>query len=185
MPNRVPKVFKAYHTEEVEYICPIDEADFERARFDGTTRLSSWIPILVARISEEPGRRYICGDLPSSSLGDLVLNRRAKDAIGASLERYGEMLPLLCNDGEFWTLNVTCILDALDESKSVALKSSEEGRLLAISKYVFRADALCNAFLFKIPQNRQGRPLMTTPFVELIKSSGLTGLTFKQIWAPD
>ncbi len=125
------------------------------------------------------------GDLPSSSIGDLVLNRKAKDTIGAFLEQYGELLPLACDDGEFWTLNVTCMIDALDEAKSSVMRSNDPGRLLMIHKYVFRPETLENAVIFRIPQYARGSIFVTTPFVELIKSSGLTGLTFKQIWAPD
>lgn len=185
MKFKVPNVFKTYHTEEVEYISPINKTDYDQATFDGSSVAATWKPIRVMRVTKEEGRRYVPGDLPSSSLGDLVLNRKAKDKIGAFLEQYGELLPLACDDGEFWTLNVTCMIDALDESKSSVMRSKDPGRLLMIHKFTFRPEALENAVIFRLPQYARGSIFVTTPFVELIKSSGLTGLVFKQIWAPN
>lgn len=185
MKFKIPNVYKIIPAEDVELVSYVQGIDVDRTIFDGRSLQSTWEPIRVERITEDEGQKWIPGDLPGHNVGDLVLNRRAKDKIGAFLEQYGELLPLVCDDGEFWTLNVTCIIDALDEHQSVALKSSEPGRLLMISKYVFRPEALENAILFKIPQNRRGMPLVTTPFVELIKSYGLTGSVFKQIWAPN
>lgn len=183
--NSLLKVFKKRYSDEVEYLLPVDSADFDYSTFDGQSRAASWKPIRMKHVREgSRGERWIPGDFPAGSMGDLILNGRAKREIGSLLETYGELLPLIC-DEEYWTLNVTCIIDALDEPKSDVVCSSEPGRLLMIHKHVFRLDALNNAVVFKLPQWRRGPVFFTTPFVELIKQSGLTGLVFKQIWAPN
>ena len=181
----IPKVFEVYPIEGVELVCPIKPYDYENFVFDGSPRKVIWKPTRVEIVREDLGRKFVPGDLPSSSVGDLVVSRKAKDMIGAFLEQYGELLPLVCDDREFWTLNVTCMIDALDETKSVLHRSKQDGSILIISKYAFHPEALKTATIFRLPQYARGSFYVTTPFVELIKSSGLTGLTFKQIWAPD
>ena len=183
--SKIPAVFKVLHTEEVELISYINRDDLDRTIFDGRSLITGWEPIPIKRITEDEGQQWISGDFPSTEVGDLALNRKARDAIGRYLEPYGELLPLLCDDGEFWTLNVTCIIDALNEKRSVIHRSTQDGSILLIRKYIFRPDPLVGAFIFRLPQYARNCIFVTTPFVELIKSSGLTGLTFKQIWAPD
>jgi hypothetical protein len=185
MKFKVPSVFKIIPAEEVEMISYIRREDLDRTTFDGHSLGATWEPIRVERITEDQGQKWIPGDLPGHNVGDLVLNRKAKDKIGAFLEQYGELLPLACDDGEFWTLNVTCMIDALDESKSSVMRSKDPGRLLMIHKFAFRPEALESAVIFRLPQYARGSIFVATPFVELIKSSGLTGLVFKQIWAPN
>ncbi len=182
----VPKVFDIYPTEEHELILPIDDKDFERATFDGQSAATNWIPIHVKRVKDEVRKRKMLpGDFPGGGLGDLAMSKKAKETIGPFLKQYGELLPLACDDGEFWTLNVTCIIDALDETKSVLHRSKQDGSILIIAKYAFRPEALENAVIFRIPQYARGSIFVTTPFVELIKSTDLTGIVFKQIWAPN
>jgi hypothetical protein len=186
MTKKIPKVFRIYHTEEVEYLLPVNDADYEYSTFDGEPRAATWTPIRMKHVREgSRGEKWVSGDFPAGGMGDLILNYRAKDRVGMILERYGELLPLMCEEQEYWTLNVTCFIDALDESKSVVLRATDEDRILLIDKYAFRSEALENAMLFKLPQLRRGAFLVSEAFVELIKSSGLTGLAFKQIWAPN
>lgn len=182
----ITKVFRVYHTEEVEYLLPVNKADYDYSTFDGEPRAATWVPIQMKHVREgSRGEKWVFGDFPAGGVGDLILSQRAKNKIGMILERYGELLPLLCDDGEYWTFNVTCFIDALDEGKSVVLRATDEDRILLIDKYVFHGEALEDAMLFKIPQLRRGAFLASEKFVELIKCSGLTGLAFRQIWAPN
>jgi hypothetical protein len=52
----------------------------------------------------------------------LILSQVARDMLGEQLEAFGELLPLACDDGEFWTLNVTRLVDALDATGSELLR---------------------------------------------------------------
>ena len=115
----------------------------------------------------------------------MTLSRRAKERIGAYLEQFGELLPLACPDGEFWTLNVTKIIDALDEARSDVLRSAETGRILVVWKHVFRAEALGGAEVFRLPEAHSNLIYVTDAFAERLASSGLEGLTLVQLWAPN
>lgn len=113
----------------------------------------------------------------------LTVSRKAEDRIGPVLERYGELLPLACEDGEFWTLNVTCLLDALDLERSDVLRASDTGTVLMVRKHVFRAEKLHGAGLFKVPETElSGLIYFTSSIIDEISVFGLAGLGFKCVW---
>ncbi|WP_437738931.1 imm11 family protein [Sorangium sp. So ce1335] len=183
----IPRVYKFRYSEGFEWLLPVNDADFELLRFDGQRKSSSWRPIRMKRLKvTEQGRPLEPSDFPACSGGDvLILDRAARDRIGWHLERYGELLPLLCDGGDFWALNVTRLVDALDENNSELLRASDTGAILMVRKHAFRAAALERAELFKVPQMVCGLIYVTDPFVELVRASGLKGLDFVQVWSPN
>ena len=112
------------------------------------------------------------------------MTETAKARIGSLLQRYGEFLPLSCNDGRFWTFHVTHFVDALDENKSALERASDDPRVtITIHRHAFRPERLTANWMFQLPQWRGRGPIyVTDPFVDLIKASGLTGLEFKRVW---
>lgn len=182
----IPKVFKVWPDEGFELLLPVEKDDHERSTFNGQPLTGAWTPMRVKRVREgKSGSIRKIGDFSKGSIGDLVLTGHAKMKVGTIFEQYGELLPLACDEGEYWTLNVTYFIDALDEERSVVLRAPDENRILLVDKYVFDGRTLENAMLFKIPQLRRGAFFVTDPFVKMIRSTGLVGLTFEQIWAPN
>jgi hypothetical protein len=76
----------------------------------------------------------------------------------------------------------THLIDALDEDASELCRASDTGKILMMKKHVFRPATLEGAVLFKLAQVRRGPIFVTDSFIEMIKASGLTGLTFKRLW---
>lgn len=184
---RMKKVYKLRYGEGFEWLLPVNQADFDLLRFDGQPRSGSWKPVEMRRlkVSEQGNPLQPC-DFPACSGGDmLIMSRAAREKIGSCLEQYGELLPLSCDEGEFWALNVTKLLSVLDESSSQLLRASDTGAILMIRKYSFRHADLGQADLFKLSQTIRGLIYVTDNFVELIKWSGLTGLEFVLVWAPN
>ena len=109
---------------------------------------------------------------------------RARQETGSYLEKYGEFLPLICDEGNYWTFHVTHFVDALDEKASEILRATDDPSLvLMIHKHVFRPEKLKGNLMFKLPQSRGRGPFyVTDPFVDLIRASGLTGIEFKRVW---
>lgn len=181
-----PKVYKLRHSEGFEWLLPANDAEFDLLRFDGQVKVNSWRPVRMKRLKvTEQGQPLESSDFPACSGGDmLVLSRAARERIGGQLERHGELLPLVCDDGDFWVLNVTRLVDALDESNSQLLRASDTGAILMVRKYAFHAPALAQAELFKLPQMVRGLIYVTDPFIDLVRASGLRGIEFVQVWAP-
>jgi hypothetical protein len=112
------------------------------------------------------------------------LSEAAKNKVGSFIEKYGEFLPLECDEGHFWAFHVTHFLDALNERASDVLRSPDEPNVvLMIHKHVFHPDRLTSSWMFKLPRSRgRDRIYVTEPFVNLIRTSGLTGLYFRKVW---
>ena len=180
-------VYRLNYGEEFEWLLPVSNKDYDLFDFDGTARAASWKPVQMERLKvSDRGRRLKPADLPAGATGSIMLlGRRAKERIGSYLERYGELLPLACDDGEFWVLNVTAIADALDEKATQEiLRSSETGRILMLTRPAFRASRLVHE-VFKLPDPVPSSIYVTTPCVERFRAAGLTGPEFVPIWAPN
>ncbi|MGO8997390.1 MAG: imm11 family protein [Polyangiaceae bacterium] len=181
------KVYKLRFGEEYEWLLPVQDRDFERLRFDGRPRASSWVPVEMKRLSvSERGRRLTAGDLYACSGGEtLVFGDGARQSLGPELERYGEVLPLSCEGRPFWTLNVTSFVDALDERASQVVRASDTGGILMIRRYAFKAASLGRAGLFNLPQTPRGPIYATDSFADKLNERKLVGLELVQVWAPD
>ncbi|WP_394828803.1 imm11 family protein [Pendulispora albinea] len=165
----------------------MDESDFDLLRFNGRPRAEDWRPVNMTRLKVwDDGRRLKPSDFPSCSGGDMmILSQNAKEVLGSYLAQYGELLPLACNDGEFWTLNVTTFVDALDEEATQAVRASDSGRILLIRKHAFNSAALRDAGLFKLPQTPRGLIYATESFAQELRRHSLLGLELEPIWAPN
>ena len=97
------------------------------------------------------------------------------------LSEYGEILPLTCKESELWIFNPTRKLEALDEKKST-VQRFDNGRIFMIERYVFHADVVWGAHIFKIPQLRASPIFVSQHVVDAWKTAGLTGLDFDRVW---
>jgi hypothetical protein len=183
--DKVTNVYKIQHAEGYESLLPVDPGEYDRLIFDSRARARNWHPIRMRRVKYDLGRSLNPCDFPGGSGGgSLQMTQRARDRIGCYLERYGEFLPLQCDDGDFCTFHVTHFVDALDEPTSDVLRSPDEPNVvLMINKHVFRPDKLTGDWMFKLPQSRgRGAFYVTDPFVNMIRASGLTGIDFRRVW---
>jgi hypothetical protein len=183
--NGVTNVYRIRHCDGCQYMLPIDSNDYDSLIFDGRPRASSWNPIRMRTLKCVDDQSQRPCDFPNGSTGShLIFSKTAKDKIGSHLNKYGEFLPLRCEEGHFWAFHVTHFVDALDEDASDLLRSSETPKVvLMIHKHVFRPEKLTADWMFKLPQSRgRGRFYVTDPFVDLIRASGLTGIEFERVW---
>jgi Immunity protein family (Imm11) len=112
------------------------------------------------------------------------MTEAAKLKIGSLLQRYGEFLPLSCDDGWFRAFHVTHFVDALDENASEIEHASDDPTfVIGVRRHSFRSERLTPDWMFLLLQFRgHGPTYVTTPFVNMIRDSHLTGLEFKQVW---
>ncbi len=177
----IHKIYKTQPAEGFEWVHPVAQSDYELFRFDGTPRVTRWFPVKVERSTHDENRKRLePGDFPPGC--GFVVSRAAKEYLGPCLEAAGELLPLDCPDGEFWTLNVTRLVDALDEEGSEVLRSTETGRILMVHRPRFHASRL-GPEIFKLPQTPRSAIYVSEEFVKKVKTSPLKGLDFKLVWA--
>ena len=149
--------------------------------------LDTWIPLPVMR-------NYSVKDNLTKPLGDrvgidayvdpMVFSRRALDVLLPHIGDLGQVLPLAFEEAEYSFFNVTNVVKALDESAS-ELKYFPDGGFHRVLRYSFKPESVRDQWLFKIPQQPGGFAFVTDQFVDLVKSSGLTGFKFKPLWSDE
>ena len=164
-------------------IVPVNESDWEYFEpLDGRPVRGQWRPVPVEFLREKPRDwKKPKGDFPSLATHVPVFSRRALDELREFLEPSGELLPLVCDEGDYWAHNVTLVLDALDVGAS-AVRRFSSGRVMDIDTYVFRADRLENAVVFKLPETTRMDVFVTRSFVDRVGMSGLEGFLFLPVW---
>ena len=167
--------------DRFQWLTMADERDFDvEALFQGGSVGSTWTPKRVIPLVEKEMPTAPLSDYPV--LGTIpTFSRRAVDALRATLERKGELLPLVSDVGEFYAFNVTNVVDALDQEQSKLVRFQSSGRVMSITPYAFRQEVRSDQMIFKLPQTLRGRPLVTQTFADVAKLAGLTGLLFDRL----
>jgi hypothetical protein len=149
----------------------------------GRPLLKEWTPIRVRLVETNDNGKPLKGsDSPSYTPGQIVLSRTARSVMEPHIKEIGEILPLDCETADYFLLNVTPPIDALDVANS-RLKRYSSGEIMHISDYSFIANRLVNQLFFKLSCFAYSPVYMTDTAVNIWKKSGLRGLDFKQIWA--
>lgn len=139
-------------------------------------------PVMSFIGEEEDGTKRQKSDAPWCLHTILVLRERVLPSLRPLLERYGEILPVSCEE-PVSLFNATTIIDGLDEERSTIARFTD-GEVLAIERHVFRPDAVGDAGIFKLPGRSSGiylRETMVRRFGEL----GLRGVVFDMVWADE
>jgi hypothetical protein len=154
------------------------------AVMQGRSASAHWTTPAVASLELDfDGRTLPLPDFPVFSTS-AVFSRRAVDALLDLLIENGEILPLECEEGEFFVFNITRELDALDEATSELRRfgRSGRGRVKRIVRHAFVPERL-TASIFRIPQ-KPLRVYVTQGFVDRVEAAGLTGFDFSYVWPP-
>ena len=114
-------------------------------------------------------------------MGAMVFSVRAVNALRGLLRENGEILPLCCSEGEYCMFNLTTSIDALDESNSEVERFKTDGSIMKINKYIFFADRLHGATIFKIQQSK-AKVFVTNNFRKIVFDNGLQGFDFVNVW---
>jgi hypothetical protein len=158
----------------------------QRAGFRGEPLGSELlIPYRVVRSAGYPGE-------DTAPLGDrqgigyyvdpMVLSRRALDVLLPRIGHLVQLVPLQFNEGEYAAINITHVIDALDEARSDIERFPSSGRISRILRHAFKPDRVKDELIFKIPQTPR-RAFVTDRFVKLVNDAGLTGFAFEPIWS--
>lgn len=179
------KVFRLYPIGEYEDAGPINSDDFDQLEaLDGTPKAADWSPIAFEILTEDgdSGAPLSRADVPWLGSFTLILRDKAIDTAGPIVAPFGELLPVECETAKLVMFNATEVLDALDEDASEIERFRSSGRIMSIENHVFRADAIPERAVFKIPQSRKGQVFYTEAVVNDLKALGLTGIDFTTVW---
>jgi len=162
-------------SEGQEWVLPVDD-DYYEAFFglDGRS-LEGWEPPVMRRV-EEGARLY--SDFPWLGEHAPLLRQPAVETLAAALRPYGELVAL--RGEKVWLLNVTNVIDALDEAHSQIVRF-DGGDILAIERYAFDAAKIGAAEVFKLPM-RASPVFVNNVFVERVRKAGLRNVSFEPVW---
>jgi hypothetical protein len=148
----------------------------------GLPAAEHWTAPSVATLELDfDGRTLPISDFPVFTTS-AAFSKRAVDVLLDLLIENGEILPLECDEGDFFVYNVTQVLDALDEGASELRRFGRggRGRVKQIVRHEFVPDRV-TASIFRIPQ-KPLRVYVTQQFVDRVEGAGLTGFSFSQVW---
>lgn len=142
--------------------------------FTGKSMIEHWHPIEVNFESEA---RKIPGDFPSIGGLPPVFSHKAIAVLGQLINESVEILSLKPFSLNLYAVNVTQVIDCLDESKS-KIKRFSDGGIMRIEKYIFHDNCIGHANIFKIPQQLRGRIYVSHTFKMAVEENNLKGLIF-------
>jgi len=159
-------------------LAPVDENDWEKFNFDGTSIKCNWSKIKVKTLQEVQ-----FSDFPSLIPGVPVFSKNALKCLGDLISESVEVLPLLHEKEEFYAINVIRVLDCVDYEKSEYKKFASSGRIMRFTKYEFYKERIINIPIFKIVDEPSKRPFVSDAFRNCVLENGLKGFEFKEVWS--
>ena len=149
--------------------------------------LSEWQPPSVRFITDEEGRfteypetaePYLRDNDFTMYEGALVFNAHAVSVLSPLMGSAVELLPLRCEEGEFWVLNVLRVLDCLDRERSV-FTYWQNGKIKGVREYVFQTGCLEGRTIFRMPEDNYAIIYVSQVFKDLVDEHDLRGLNFR------
>ena len=159
------------------------DSDWEAMyKVDGTP-IKTWHPLEVFFDEEEA--QLSAGDFPSLFGNIPVLSQRAVQVLQPLIAGDGELLPLECAEGQYFILNVTNVVDGLNEAASEIVRFPDGKKVLDIKQFVFVPAKVQNVNIFKLPQTPLGQVFVTDGFVEAVRDASLVGVNFVWLWSSE
>lgn len=147
--------------------------------FDGRSKINNWISPKLEPL-------HGCNRPFSNTPGYLphipVFDEKAINVLKCFLDKNAEILPLECNVGKFYAINVIRVLDCVDYEKSIFKTFRDGKRIMRFSKYCFNINEVLKEDLFKIKDEKLKRPFVSDNFKDVVTKSGLTGFEFELVW---
>lgn len=174
--------FSAGDDEHMLFL-PMDETDFDRGVYagDGSPRKDNWHPPRVKLKSDPFNKGKKEPDIGHVASGSVVFSGRAVDVLKDHLEPYGELLPLDVEGDTYFLYNVTNIIDAIDQDKSVKRGT---GRI-KIPAFV-ESKIPARTEIFKVPETQRSQIYFNEINGEniktLIEQHNLAGAHFRLEW---
>jgi hypothetical protein len=177
-------VYEPERAEGFEFCYPGRGEDFETLNItiDGTPRHGTWRSPPMRLVRKDEGKRLAESDSPWLGSHALIFRRHALGELEALLLSYGELLPVACSEADLVIFNATRVLNALDEQAS-GIERLSSGRIMRITRHVFRPEVISGVDIFKIPNLRVSPTYVSERFVERVKATGLRGLIFNKVWS--
>lgn len=166
--------------DNYENLMRCDNSDYNLLQlFDGRNQKNNWTPLKVKPM-------YDCNRPFSNNPGFLphipVFDEKAISVLEVLIEKNAEILPLECNIGKFYAINVTRVVSCIDYEKSIYKTFRDGKRIMRFSKYCFNINQVSTEDFFKIKDEPLKRPFVSDKFKNIVEKSDLIGFKFELVW---
>ena len=179
--------FDNYDACEIDFVACAkkhpDIADYDmRFNLEGVSVTSTWWPRKMKRYNDHP-----LGDYVSKLTNDvLILERQAISKLSFVLGNI-EILPLDCNFGDYWAVNILDVLDCIDYEKAEFKCFSKRNeydkpRIMRFIKFAFHSEKIMDHHVFKIVDQPQSHVFVDDVFVKEVAKHNIAGFKFKLVW---
>ncbi len=166
------------NVDDYENLTWLNEIDIDEVQsYDGRSKIENGNPIAVRRMYD---REF--SNTPGLSSHIPVFDEEAIDILSDLLDGHAEILPLDCQDGEFYAINITKVLDCIDYDKSEYKMFRDGKRIMRFKKYEFKEEMVKGKHIFKIVDEPLRRPFVSDEFRQRIIDNQLTGFVFELVW---
>lgn len=145
--------------------------------FDGTKKIKNWNPLKVKRMYD---REF--SNTPGFSPHIPIFDKKSVSVLNDLLTDNAEILPLDCDEGEFYAINVINVIDCIDYEKSKYKTFRDGKRIMRFTKYVFDEVKIDGLNIFKIKDEPLKRPFVSENFKNKIIDNNLVGFKFELAW---
>jgi len=151
---------------------------------DGTSQAINWWPRVMERLYG--GKRKLGDYIDDLRGGTIILENAAIEKLKPVMGNI-EILPLKCDFGDYWAINVMDVRECIDYKKSEFTLLSDdliEGRprIMYFSKYWFIKEQIEGFNVFKIIDEPKSAVFVSDIFVESVKKHRVTGFVFELVW---
>ncbi|NIB44802.1 hypothetical protein HBA55_34800 [Pseudomaricurvus alkylphenolicus] len=138
-----------------------------------------WTPVQVEAIVENKEDQHkLLSDFPEFWCLPTISKRGVK-RLANFLSKDVELLPVL--NYEYYIINVTRVIQALDENRSIIERFSS-GEIMNVERYWFSENELGGAPIFKLYGYHRVAIFVNEEFYQEVQNSGLTGFQFQKVW---
>lgn len=166
------------NVDDYENLTWLDELNLEEVQsYDGRSKNEGWELLQVRRMYDRD-----FSNTPGLSSHIPVFDKKAVEVLKDLLEGYAEILPLECQEGEFYAINVIEVLDCIDYDKSDFKTFRDGKRIMRFKKYEFKKQIVEGKHIFKIVDEPLRRPFVSDEFRQRVIDSKLAGFVFELVW---
>lgn len=145
--------------------------------YDGREKSKNWKPFRVIRMYD---REF--SNSPGLSPHIPVFDKKAVEVLTDFVTGNAEILELDCEDGSFYAINVTKVIDCINYIESEYKTFRDGKRIMRFIKYAFDQSKIENEHLFKIVDEPLRRPFVSDAFRNRATKNNLTGFVFELAW---
>ena len=180
--------FDHYDTCHVDvYACiPLWKGGYDFApTLDGSVQGDSWWPRVMKRDNDHPLGSYV-----SCLQGGILILERKALALLRPIMGDVEVLPIICDFGDYIIANVLTVIDCIDYEKSKYIRYNQIDpkvvpRIMCFENYAFHPEAIQNRHIFRTTEEPSSCIFVDDVFVDKVNAVGLTGFKFKKVWESD